>query len=173
MSYLIHFNRNHDPKNGRFTFGDGNGDGIINGIKNKWQEGKQRRAIARLERKDENWAKRNYNKFYKKAYKPVKKEMKSYVNGELVRTYNPQLKSGKMSKSFMNAYNQKLAFLMNQQVSNLPLSPSGRVVNFVAKRGDLGVYMALADVGYDMSKVNKGIYSSGKVAYRKNQIDMV
>ena len=29
MSYLIHFNKNHDPKNGRFTFGDGDSDGII------------------------------------------------------------------------------------------------------------------------------------------------
>lgn len=29
-SYLIHFNKNHDPKNGQFTFGDGDGDGQIN-----------------------------------------------------------------------------------------------------------------------------------------------
>ena len=27
--YLIHFNKNHDPKNGRFAPGDGNGDGIV------------------------------------------------------------------------------------------------------------------------------------------------
>lgn len=27
MSYLIHFNKNHDPKNGRFTYGDGDNDG--------------------------------------------------------------------------------------------------------------------------------------------------
>jgi hypothetical protein len=26
-SYLIHFNRNHSPKNGQFTSGDGDGDG--------------------------------------------------------------------------------------------------------------------------------------------------
>lgn len=26
--YLMHFNKNHDPKNGRFTFGDGDNDGI-------------------------------------------------------------------------------------------------------------------------------------------------
>lgn len=29
-SYLIHFNRVHDPKTGRFYFGDGDGDGIRN-----------------------------------------------------------------------------------------------------------------------------------------------
>ena len=28
--YLIHFNKNHDPKSGRFAPGDGNGDGRIN-----------------------------------------------------------------------------------------------------------------------------------------------
>lgn len=28
--YLIHFNKNHDPKTGRFAPGDGNGDGRIN-----------------------------------------------------------------------------------------------------------------------------------------------
>lgn len=28
-NYLAHFNKNHDPKNGRFTFGDGDGDGQI------------------------------------------------------------------------------------------------------------------------------------------------
>ena len=29
-SYLIHFNRIHDPKTGRFFYGDGDGDGIAN-----------------------------------------------------------------------------------------------------------------------------------------------
>ena len=28
-NYLMHFNKNHDPKNGRFTFGDGDSDGVI------------------------------------------------------------------------------------------------------------------------------------------------
>ena len=29
-NYLIHFNRQHDPKTGKFIFGDGDGDGIAN-----------------------------------------------------------------------------------------------------------------------------------------------
>lgn len=29
-SYLVHFNRNHDKKSGKFTYGDGDGDGITN-----------------------------------------------------------------------------------------------------------------------------------------------
>ena len=28
--YLIHYNKNHSPKNGQFTSGDGDGDGISN-----------------------------------------------------------------------------------------------------------------------------------------------
>lgn len=27
-TYLIHFNQNHSPKNGQFTFGDGDSDGV-------------------------------------------------------------------------------------------------------------------------------------------------
>lgn len=27
--YLMHYNKNHDPKNGRFTFGDGDNDGVV------------------------------------------------------------------------------------------------------------------------------------------------
>ena len=26
--YLVHYNKNHDKRTGRFTFGDGNGDGV-------------------------------------------------------------------------------------------------------------------------------------------------
>ena len=36
--YLIHFNRNHNPKNGRFDFGDGDGDGIRNDHANHKKE---------------------------------------------------------------------------------------------------------------------------------------
>ena len=35
MSYLIHFNKNHSGKDGRFTRGDGDGDGIANDHANK------------------------------------------------------------------------------------------------------------------------------------------
>lgn len=173
MSELRHFNWNHDPKNGQFTYGDGDRDGIVDDHKNQWQLRKERRRAERLERKDERWAKRNYDRLYKKAYRPVKREMKKYVKKELNKNYGSQLKSGVISRSFMNDYNRKLAELMNENVDKLPNAPSGRAVKFVAMRGDLGVYMALADQNYDMSQVSKGVYDTGRVAYRKNQIDMV
>ena len=34
-TYLVHFNKNHDPKNGQFAEGDGDGDGQINDRKQK------------------------------------------------------------------------------------------------------------------------------------------
>ena len=51
--------------------------------------------------------------------------------------------------------------------------PQRFVVQFVAKRGEVGVHMALADPNYDMSQVKNGIWGSGRVAYQKKQVDMV
>jgi len=65
-----------------------------------------------------------------------------------------------------------MASLMNEQVSNLT-SPSGKAVRFVAKRGEVGVFMALADQGYNMNQLKNGIYESGKVAYRKTVVDKI
>ena len=119
----------------------------------------------RLERKDTKWAKKNYNKIYKKAYKFSRKELNSFNRKQLVPFYKPG------SKSYMNAYNQKLAELMTKNASSLS-APSGRAVKFVAKRGELGVYMALADAGYDMSQVKSGVWSSGRIAYKKKEVNI-
>lgn len=173
MSELRHFNWNHDPKSGQFTYGDGDRDGITDDHKNQREKRKLQRQAIRAEKKDEKWAKRHYDRLYKKAYKPVRRQMKKYVNKELNKVYGHQLSRGEISRSFMNDYNRKLAELMNEKVDNLPTAPSGRAVKFVAKRGDLGVYMALADDSYDMSQISKGVYDTGRVAYRKNQIDMI
>lgn len=166
MSYLIHFNKNHNPKNGQFTYGDGDGDGYRN-------ERQRRKAAERLERQDTKWAKKNYEKIYKKAYKPIQKDMNQFVKKELNPKYRSELRNGKVSRSYMNEYNRKLAELMNTSVSSLPTSPSGRVVNFIAKRGDVGVHMALADPGYDMSRFRNGVYGSGRVAYRHNVVNQM
>ena len=121
-----------------------------------------RKRQARLEKKDAKWAKNNYDKIYNKTYKSSKKELDRYVKNELN-------KSGKVGKHLVTAYNKKLAELMNKNVSDIE-SPSGRVVQFVAKRGELGVHMALADKGYDMNQLKNGVYSSGKIAYKKDTV---
>ena len=122
----------------------------------------------RLERKDTRWAKRNYNKFYKKAYKSSERELNQYLRKEL----NPQFRDKKKGASYVNAYNKKLAELMNKNIGNIE-SPSGKVIKFVAKRGEAGVHMALATPDYNMEQFKNGIWTSGRVAYKKNNVDMV
>ena len=83
-------------------------------------------------------------------------------------------KDGSVNKAYALAFNRVMADLMNTKVSDLK-APSGRVVRFVAKRGELGVHTALADPDYDMSQVRTGVYGGnryGKVAYKNKQIEV-
>ena len=134
-----------------------------------------RRHLARLqrqeERKDLRWVKRNQKRLYNAAYKASKKELKAY-DRELAKYVSPKLKNGKQSKSFAAYHNVKMAELMNKAIGDVP-APSGKLVRFVAKRGEIGVHTALADAGYDMSSVRRGVYESGRVAYKKNQLTKV
>ena len=165
---LMHFNPNHDPKTGMFTFGlrskYKNPDGSLT------EAGKAREA-QRLEKKDNKWAKRNYDKLMNKAYRPIRKEMNKYVKRELNPAYAQQLRERRITRSYMNEYNRKLAELMNRNADSL-VAPSGRVVKFIAKRGELGVHLALAEAGYDMSRYKRGVYGSGKIAYKKEHVNM-
>ena len=79
------------------------------------------------------------------------------------------LQPGKLSRTQINQYNQKLAALMNERAIDLK-APSGRVVRFVAKRGEVGGYRALADQGYNMDQLKRGIWAGGRVAYRKDVV---
>lgn len=126
---------------------------------------------ARLEKKDEKWAQKKSDKITETAQRKSAKELNRYAN-ELLRNPNALTSRGKLSAATVNAYNQKMAELMTNKVSDLR-SPSGRAVKFVAKRGEVGVMMALADAGYDMSQLKNGVWTSGKVAYRKTVLDKV
>ncbi len=130
------------------------------------EAGKRRAA-----KKDEKWAKKNEEKITKKAEKKVSKQMSKYAN-ELVKDPSAFNKNGNLSAKTINSYNQKMAQLMTEQVSDLE-SPSGKSVVFVAKRSELGVMMALADQGYNMEQIKNGVYTSGKVAYKKTVLDKV
>jgi hypothetical protein len=65
-----------------------------------------------------------------------------------------------------------MAQLMNTAVGDIE-APSGRVVKFIAKRGDVGVQMALADREYDIDQLRNGVWTGGRVAYRSNQLDKI
>lgn len=123
--------------------------------------GQKRRA-----ERDQKWVKKNYNKIYSNAYRSFQKELKRNRAQEIT----PQ-NSRKISKTTINAYNREMARIMNRSVGDLK-APSGQVVRFIAKRGEVGVHMALADAGYDVQKEFKnGIWGSGRVAYRKNEAE--
>lgn len=122
-----------------------------------------------LERKDVKWARRNYNKIYNKTYKQSRKELAEVVR-ELNRYLPMRNANGKISMTYANAYNQRLAEIMNTKVSDIR-SPSGRTIKFVAKRGEVGVHMAIADEGYDMNQLKRGVYGSGRIAYRQQHVN--
>lgn len=126
---------------------------------------------ARLEKRDETWAEKNSTKITQKAQKKSSKELDRYAT-VLLQTPGAFNKNGKLSSATVTAYNRKMAELMTQKVSNLR-TPSGKVVKFVAKRGEIGVMMALADAGYDMDQLKKGVWASGRVAYKKTVLDKV
>lgn len=126
---------------------------------------------ARLEKRDDKWAKKNSDKITEKAKKKSSKELDRYAK-ELMQNPDAFNKNGKLSSTAIKAYNQKMSELMTQKVSDLR-APSGRVIKFVAKRGEIGVMMALADAGYNMDQLKNGVWASGKIAYKKTVLDKI
>lgn len=127
-----------------------------------------RKAQERLERKDAKWASQGKGaKVTTKARKSVSKDMDQFVKRELGGV--SYTSSGQLSKKFINQYNSRLADLMNTKVGDLP-SPSGRLIRYVAKRGEIGVHTALIDKGYNMDQVARGIHASGRIAYKKETV---
>ena len=135
----------------------------------KWGVRRTPAQLGNLSKKDANWVKKKSDKVTEQARRKSSKELNRYAD-ELLRNPNSVNKSGKLSSSAINAYNKKMADLMSQSVSNLR-SPSGKVVRFVAKRGEVGVMMALADEGYNMAQLRNGVWASGRVAYKKTVLD--
>lgn len=135
----------------------------------KWGIRRTPAQLGNLSKKDANWVKKKSEKITEQARRKSSKEMNRYVN-EILRTPGAVNKSGKLSSSAINAYNKKMAELMSQSDSKIR-SPSGKVVQFVAKRGEIGVMMALADEGYNMAQLRNGVWASGRVAYKKTVLD--
>lgn len=124
----------------------------------------------RLDKKDNRWARKNYDKIMSRARKQVSKDLNQYGN-QLLQDSSSYNSRGKLNNTAINAYNRRMAELMNTAVKNVQ-SPSGKVIQFVAKRGELGVHLALATPNYDMAQLKNGVWSSGRIAYRKKSVDM-
>lgn len=131
----------------------------------KWGVRREQAKAARRDRKDLRWVARKGSKITSKTKKAISKEMDQYERNEMS---NISLRgaSGRISKTYINQYNKKLAELMNQKVGNIQ-APSGKVMRYVAKRGELGVHTALADQGYNMEQVRNGVNAAGRIAYKK------
>ena len=125
----------------------------------------------RLEKRDAKWARKNYNEIAKTARKRVKRELDEYAS-ELLSQPGSRNSNGRLSASTINAYNRRMAELMTRAVNDIT-APSGRVVTFVAKRGEMGFHLALADRGYDMSQLRNGVWNDGRIAYRKEEVNRV
>ncbi len=126
---------------------------------------------ARLEKRDEKWAKDKGDKITSAAKKSVSRELNEHAHNILSNS-NSFKSNGRLSSAAISSYNQKMAELMTQKVSELR-APSGRAVRFVAKRGEIGVMMALADAGYDMQKLKRGVWASGRVAYKQDVLNKI
>ena len=123
-----------------------------------------------LEKLDKKWATKNQKDIIKYTKASVSKELNEYSDYLMSDSSNFR-SNGKISLAAVNSYNKKMADLMNVAVGDLR-SPSGKVVRFVAKRGEIGVHFGLADEGYDMSQVKNGIWGNGRIAYKKNSVDI-
>ena len=135
--------------------------GVMNGPPYPLGKSQMSAKERRLNKRDSKWSKKNYNKIYKKAYKQSREEIKEAEKETDKEVRTKLTVDGKLTRTYMNA-----------KISDLQ-APSGRVVRFVAKRGELGVHLALADRGYNMEQVKNGIYSSGKVAYKKKEVEIL
>ena len=124
------------------------------------------RGQARLDKKDDKWASTKGEKIKSKIQKTVSKDMNEFVRTQLEMSYTSK---GKISSSTILQYNNKLAQLMNSKIPDVQ-APSGRVLRFVVKRGELGVHTAVADAGYDLNQLRRGVFKTGKVAYKQENL---
>jgi hypothetical protein len=131
----------------------------------KWGVRRTQAQLDRQERKDLKWAKTKGAKVTSKVQKSVQKDIDKYEKTEM-SGQSAVNKSGRLSLSYVNQYNQKLAELMNDRVGNVQ-APSGKILRYVAKRGEVGVHTALADQDYNMNQVKNGVNMSGRIAYKK------
>lgn len=131
----------------------------------KWGVRRTQAQLERQERKDLKWAKTKGAKVTSKVQKSVQKDIAKYEKTEM-SGQSAVNKSGRLSLSYVNQYNQKLAELMNDRVGNVQ-APSGKLIRYVAKRGEVGVHTALADQDYNMNQVKNGVNAAGKIAYKQ------
>ncbi len=120
------------------------------------------RGKAHYQKLDQKWIAKKSDKIYRDSMNKSRKEMNQFIDREL---------GGKTGATAVNAYNKRLAEVMRTKTNGIR-SPSGKVVEWVAKRGAVGVFMALADQGYNIDQLKNGVWNTGRVGYKKQTVDM-
>lgn len=116
---------------------------------------------AHYDKLDAKFIRKNSEKIYAKTYKQSEKEMSKYSKKELKDV------SGKTA---INEFNKKFVEVARTKTSNIR-SPSGKVIDWVAKRGELGIYMVLKDAGYNMNSLKNGVWTDGRIGYKKTYVN--
>jgi len=131
------------------------------------------REAAKAEKKDSKWAKKNYKKIYNSTFQKSRSELNDYIKNDLNKRMSMKNADGRISLTWANDYNRKMAEVMNKNVGDIS-APSGRVVRFIAKRGEVGVHLAVVDdERFDMGAVRRGVYGNGRVAYKQDMVRRV
>lgn len=134
--------------------------------------GMKRRA-QQIDKDNAKFLKKYGDTINKKVEKAVEPYMKIYAERELNTSLRKLKKNGRDSRNYINAYNKRLAQLMNTAVGDLRNPKTDYVVQFIAKRGEYGVHTALAHPDADMSRYKSGVYGDGRIAYRKEGVKTV
>lgn len=154
---------------GRLHYGIGLGNNQYADSRGRLTAEGHQKVLAGKWQDDTKWLKKNDAKIRKtveRQVRPYLKETERQLRQEVAGKY----KSGTKSKNYINAYNQRMAEIMNMAVKDLP-TPNENAIRFVAKRGSMGVYTALTTRNYNINSLKNGVYTSGRVAYRKDVVD--
>lgn len=79
----------------------------------KWGVRRTPQQLGHLSKKDNKWVRKNSDKITQKAQKKSSKELSKYAK-ELMKDPSAVNKNGKLSAATINAYNRKMASLMNE-----------------------------------------------------------
>lgn len=134
------------------------------------EEGKRR-----LRKMDQKWLRKNDKALKRYAQEAALNDRETQQKiGKINEQYPGNSKKrldGKYKANYTNAINRVMAESMSKYTKDIR-SPSGKIVTFIAATGSTklaDVYTAIADEGYDMSKVSKGINKEGKFSYKKKK----
>lgn len=112
--YLAHFNKNHSSKNGQFTSGDGDGDGIVNDHNYRVSQKSRKDAISNTTNYMISSNNTKRNKILDKYYDPKNKKAQDFKKN-IDDAFNKAAKEYKKSKDI-----NKVAKIIDNALKDSP-----------------------------------------------------